>query len=1265
MSPSVQARLQTPTIQRLEHNSDTTEISSEVSDSIRHAGGGKRLTAGLQRKMEHGFGTGFGGVRVHTDSHADKLNRSLNARAFTVGQDIFFRRGSFRPHTPTGKHLLAHELAHTVQQKSTAPVVQRFIYRGDSPLNLKKRMNPYDVRQLLERTYAVPSDIAERYVSTYGHVTKPPNIQLANLVKLARSEARSRKSPVKKSKPRKLKSSRKTKSSREVLAPRIELDDNLNSKDDPIIEVPEPKETSHKLDVPKRPKTPVKSKSESLLDIPEPEPKRPVKPGLPSREAVIKALETGEKLGSTSLNADKIFKIIVNGKPYVVKYEESHGGLRESLPPTIAKKYGLGDYYVDAVHYKAPDNPREMVVMPFVRAETGKNLTEYQKHKLDLDKHLEIVLFEWLIGSTDRHDGNVMFTDQKEQPWKLFDHGASLGVGARGNKTSSNPAKRLGAVNILFEAYIQEKLPELSPTQIKKSYGLFSQKIPPEYETLYIFKETVDKILNMGKDILAELENNKAPKSYSTFVESGITYLNKCLSEGGDKVSFAQLLTPTKTKKKAVKPSKKKKEKKSKPKRKPKKPKSVEKVIPVPVPKSPVPEKETKIAKKSTEAVENAYAFLKQNYIKKNHSYPFTSTGEVEQIKQKIGEKLTNNEKLVPSELVNDFEVWICQLDFIDGDDPGLVLFEKVAKKYHEQYGLKLDKVKGMATALLTELVLEGPHAGFEETLNPLDPDYAADVAYYLHETFSKYGLDIEPKSEKKKAVKRHRAMTIPRAKHVLKTKVKGIVADNWAGFAQWLKLKEIEIPGPKGEYPKLSKKQKLADLAEEQLIKLGLEYRQSCEDIIREHNLRKQKEREEELKKRKELADNKEPEAFANEITKLIKLDDQSVISKMADVLSLWPKERRLKFMKKLPKEYHSIALLAGFGPTGEYGLDYGKAIQFRGGQPLDMKDNTSRPMYKWLYEGAEEPSTMNCWEAVLFAGYRVGLLTKEQVRLLDTPDADTSTPEIVLRVQESHAGEIHGGSPQAFISNYNQKPPEIPIGHIVEWGGGRGGGSHVAVSMGNGNVIEHDATTGTGDAGVRISSLDAVTKNVAPKCTSPVHMYWAPYACLFGVTKNSVEERYEKYALEQRPFEVVTKGKLATPLSQGEAVFDEPPKYFYAKDTKTQDLVALKCGQENIEFRRFDRLGENPKAWHLMPIKADNTGASDPNKIPIYEVNDGHHRFVYQSTLGDSRVNLELRDNKASNTPDSWSSMIWLIETWGRKGMTLDESRTHFKKR
>lgn len=82
------------------------------------AAGGEALPGALRTSMEARFGHDFEPVRVHRDTRADTLTRSVSARAFTLGHDIFFRAGAFDPASLTGQRLLAHELTHVLQQQS-------------------------------------------------------------------------------------------------------------------------------------------------------------------------------------------------------------------------------------------------------------------------------------------------------------------------------------------------------------------------------------------------------------------------------------------------------------------------------------------------------------------------------------------------------------------------------------------------------------------------------------------------------------------------------------------------------------------------------------------------------------------------------------------------------------------------------------------------------------------------------------------------------------------------------------------------------------------------------------------------------------------------------------------------------------------------------------------------------------------------------------------------------------------------------------------
>lgn len=79
---------------------------------------------------EHVFGQQFGRVRIHADTEADRCSRQLSARAFTLGHDVFFRRGEYRPESVEGQRLISHELTHVVQQ-GHAPRSRNPVERND------------------------------------------------------------------------------------------------------------------------------------------------------------------------------------------------------------------------------------------------------------------------------------------------------------------------------------------------------------------------------------------------------------------------------------------------------------------------------------------------------------------------------------------------------------------------------------------------------------------------------------------------------------------------------------------------------------------------------------------------------------------------------------------------------------------------------------------------------------------------------------------------------------------------------------------------------------------------------------------------------------------------------------------------------------------------------------------------------------------------------------------------------------------------------
>ncbi len=112
-------------LQRLAGNESVSallrEEGEEESSPVREvvgSGAGSPLDAGARSFLEERLGADFSDVRVHTGARADESARSIDAQAYTVGSEVVFRTGVYQPDSPSGRHVLAHELAHVVQQKA-------------------------------------------------------------------------------------------------------------------------------------------------------------------------------------------------------------------------------------------------------------------------------------------------------------------------------------------------------------------------------------------------------------------------------------------------------------------------------------------------------------------------------------------------------------------------------------------------------------------------------------------------------------------------------------------------------------------------------------------------------------------------------------------------------------------------------------------------------------------------------------------------------------------------------------------------------------------------------------------------------------------------------------------------------------------------------------------------------------------------------------------------------------------------------------------
>ncbi len=126
---SVQAKCEecegeeTASVQRKEESSvKTTSISDQLNAS---KGGGQPMDNRTQAEMSNGFGADFSNVRVHTDANAVQMSRDLGAQAFANGSDIYFNEGKYDPESDSGKHLLAHELTHTIQQGASGNAISK------------------------------------------------------------------------------------------------------------------------------------------------------------------------------------------------------------------------------------------------------------------------------------------------------------------------------------------------------------------------------------------------------------------------------------------------------------------------------------------------------------------------------------------------------------------------------------------------------------------------------------------------------------------------------------------------------------------------------------------------------------------------------------------------------------------------------------------------------------------------------------------------------------------------------------------------------------------------------------------------------------------------------------------------------------------------------------------------------------------------------------------------------------------------------------
>ncbi|MCI3939202.1 DUF4157 domain-containing protein [Chryseobacterium aahli] len=115
LSESITPLIQRSSLENAGESNAPSHIESKINSS---RGNGNIMDDGTKNFMENRFGTDFSNVKIHTGNEAVQMSRELNAQAFAVGNDIYFNEGKYNPTSDSGKHLLAHELTHTLQQRN-------------------------------------------------------------------------------------------------------------------------------------------------------------------------------------------------------------------------------------------------------------------------------------------------------------------------------------------------------------------------------------------------------------------------------------------------------------------------------------------------------------------------------------------------------------------------------------------------------------------------------------------------------------------------------------------------------------------------------------------------------------------------------------------------------------------------------------------------------------------------------------------------------------------------------------------------------------------------------------------------------------------------------------------------------------------------------------------------------------------------------------------------------------------------------------------
>ncbi len=174
--------------------SEASPITPELETENQIAalsGGGIQLDPEIRSGMEQRFGADFSGIKIHSDNTAAALSNRLGAHASTTGNDIFFNSGKYSPETLSGKHLLAHELTHTIQQGANSKLnsnsaIQRWPWDTLSPEEtLANDKREFRSRNYGPITYTQSATSGSGFEASYSPATSILNVTVRGKVRFA------------------------------------------------------------------------------------------------------------------------------------------------------------------------------------------------------------------------------------------------------------------------------------------------------------------------------------------------------------------------------------------------------------------------------------------------------------------------------------------------------------------------------------------------------------------------------------------------------------------------------------------------------------------------------------------------------------------------------------------------------------------------------------------------------------------------------------------------------------------------------------------------------------------------------------------------------------------------------------------------------------------------------------------------------------------------------------------------------------------------